>query len=36
MTTDNDFDQQVADIQIRPTIQNGFTGLSIPRAQAVG
>jgi len=31
-----DFDRQVAEIQIRAAILNGFTALGIPRTEAVG
>jgi hypothetical protein len=31
-----DFDRQVAEIQIRAAILNGFTALGIPRTVAVG
>ena len=31
-----DFDQQVAEIQIRAAILNGFTALGILRTEAVG
>ncbi len=30
-----DFDQQVADIQIRSAIRNGFTALGIPKTEPV-
>jgi hypothetical protein len=31
-----DFDRQVAEIQIRAAILNGFTALAIPRTMAAG
>ena len=31
-----DFDRQVAEIQIRAAILNGFTALGIPKTEAVG
>jgi hypothetical protein len=31
-----DFDRQVAEIQIRATILNGFTALGIPRTATLG
>jgi hypothetical protein len=31
-----DFDRQVAEIQIRAAILNGFTALGIPQTEAVG
>ena len=31
-----DFDSQVAEIQIRAAILNGFTALGIPKTEAVG
>jgi len=31
-----DFDRQVAEIQVRAAILNGFTALGIPRTETVG
>jgi hypothetical protein len=31
-----DFDRQIAEIQIRAAILNGFTALGIPRTVAIG
>ena len=31
-----DFDRQVAEIQIRTTVQNGYTALGIPVTEPVG